>query len=72
MVWPPAVSEPLPDDLEAGFGMNRTAEMVWSWPRRVRMHAYVEKSHSLMVRSVDEEAKCDPDGEKARAVTVLV
>ena len=60
------------DTVAAGDGTNLTQEMVWSWPRRVRTQAYVEKSHSLMDRSDEDVARWVPVGVKAALWTVLV
>jgi len=57
---------------DMGVGMNDNAEIVWSCPLKVRTHVYVEKSHSLILRSEDEDARCDPVGVNDRECTVLV
>ena len=64
---------PDPDAVSSIFdGKKLIPEIVWSWPRRVLRQAYVVKFQSLIERSTEEEARCDPFGVKDRSVTVCV
>jgi hypothetical protein len=45
------------DGVSPGRGKNRTDEIVWSCPLRVRIQAYVATSQSLIDRSVEHDAR---------------